>query len=381
MLDRLYKVITSLKLTVTLLALGLVLVFWGTLAQVDLGLYKAQNDFFRSFFIYWSPAGSSLRIPVFPGGYFIGWLLLVNLFAAHFRYYQPGKRKYGIVLIHLGIVLLLLGQLLTDLLSNESMMHLRHGDTKNYSEASSHYELAVVDTTDPETDKVVAIPEKRLLQRGDISNPAMPFTVRIKVFHGNSSLTEKATAGYEEVTTTAGFGSGIWWRGVPHETEMEKRDMPSGIIELLTPQGSLGTYLVSAFLSRPQELTYNGRQYQMALRPERFYKPFSVHLLEFKHDKYPGTEIPKNFSSRVRLQRPDNGEDREVLIYMNNPLRYNGETYYQASFDPDNQGTILQVVHNPSWLTPYFSCVMVGTGLIVQFLTHLVGFARKRKTA
>src|SRR5258706_15546188 len=132
MLDRLYRIITSLKLAVVLLALGLVLVFWGTLAQVHLGLYKAQNDFFRSFFIYWSPTGSSLRLPVFPGGYFIGWLLLINLFAAHFRYHQPGKKKYGIVMIHLGIVLLLLGQLLTDLLSQESMMHLRNGDTKNY---------------------------------------------------------------------------------------------------------------------------------------------------------------------------------------------------------------------------------------------------------
>jgi len=59
LLDRLYKIFTSLRLTVVLLALGLLLVFWGTLAQVNLGLYKAQNDFFRSFFIYWQPAGSS----------------------------------------------------------------------------------------------------------------------------------------------------------------------------------------------------------------------------------------------------------------------------------------------------------------------------------
>src|SRR5437867_1096837 len=239
MLDRVYRVITSLKLTVALLALGLVLVFWGTLAQVHLGLYKAQNEFFRSFFIYWTPSGSSLRIPIFPGGYLIGGLLLINLFCAHFRYYQPGKKKFGIAMIHLGVVLLLLGQLLTDVLSKESMMHLRNGDTKNYSESSGHYELAVVDATESETDKVVAIPESRLLQRGEISHPEMPFTVRVKAFHGNSSLTEKSTVGYEEVTTTAGFGSGIWWRGLPHETEMEKHDMPSGIVELLTPQGSL----------------------------------------------------------------------------------------------------------------------------------------------
>ena len=66
---------------------------------------------------------------------------------------------------------------------------------------------------------------------------------------------------------------------------------------------------------------------------------------------------------------------------MNNPLRYWGETYYQASYDPDNQGTVLQVVRNPSWLTPYFSCVLVGGGLTLHFLMHLVRFARKRRTA
>ncbi len=372
MLDRLYRIFTSLKLTVVLLALGLVLVFWGTLAQVNLGLYKAQNDFFRSFFIYWSRAGSSLRLPIFPGGYLIGGLLIINLLAAHLRYYQPGQKKYGIVMIHLGVVLLLAGQLLTDVLSTESMMHLRHGDTKNYSEASREHELAIVDTTDAETDKVITIPVSRLLRGGDLSHREMPFTIRVRTFYANSSLTQKPTEGFTEVI------SNIWWRAEPHETEMDKRDMPSGLVELLAPQGSLGTFLVSAYLTRPQEFDHNGRRYEMALRLERFYKPYSVHLLEFKHDKYPGTEIPKNFSSRVRLQRPDTGEDREVLIYMNSPLRYAGETYYQASFDTDNQGTILQVVHNPSWLTPYFSCVLVGAGLVYQFVSHLIGFAAKQ---
>ena len=116
MLKSLYRFFSSVKLTVTCLVLGCVIVFWGTIAQVHLGLYKAQNEFFRSFFVYWTPTGSGFHVPIFPGGYLIGTVLLVNLFLAHFRYYQPGKRKIGIVLIHLGIVLLLLGQMLTDFL-------------------------------------------------------------------------------------------------------------------------------------------------------------------------------------------------------------------------------------------------------------------------
>jgi hypothetical protein len=178
------------------------------------------------------------------------------------------------------------------------------------------------------------------------------------------------------------MGGDLWWKELPHETTMDRRDMPSAIVEISTPRGSLGSFLVSAFLSRPQEFTHDGRHYHLELRPQRFYKPFSLHLVEFRFDRYPGTEIPKNFSSRVRVQRPDTGEDREVLIYMNSPLRYEGETFYQADWDKeDEKGTILQVVHNPSWLTPYFACVLVAAGMLYQFLSHLIRFATKRRTA
>jgi hypothetical protein len=159
---------------------------------------------------------------------------------------------------------------------------------------------------------------------------------------------------------------------------MDKRDLPSAVVEILTTQGSLGTWLVSEWIEKAQRLNINNRTYELALRPRRHYKPFSIQLLNFTHDIYKGTDIPKNFSSRVLLQRPSTGEKREVLIYMNNPLRYAGETYYQASFDRDDKGSILQVVHNPSWLTPYFSCVLVAAGLILQFMMHLVPFLKKR---
>jgi hypothetical protein len=378
MLKSLYQFFSSLKLTVACLVLGCVIVFWGTIAQVHLGLYKAQNEFFRSLFVYWTPSGSGFHVPIFPGGYFIGTVLLINLFVAHFRYYQPGKRKIGIMLIHLGVVLLLLGQMLTDYLSRESALHLRIGQTKNYSEAERAFELAVFDTTDKDSDKVVAIPCSLLVRRGEVNDPEIPFTVRVKTFYPNSLLVQQSQPGFEPVKTTAGFGSGIWWREEPRETEMNRMDMPSATVEIVAPKASLGTFLVSAWLDRPQSFTCSGRSFELLLRQERYYLPFSLHLIEFRHDKYPGTDIPKNFSSRVRLQNLENREDREVRIFMNNPLRYAGETFYQASFDPDDHGTVLQVVHNPSWLTPYLSCVLVATGLIIQFLSHLIPFLKRR---
>ena len=82
-------------------------------------------------------------------------------------------------MVHFGLILLLLGQLLTDLLSRESTLHLREGETKNYSETEREAELAVVDTTDPEADKVSPYP-KGVGEREEIRPGDLPFTMRVK---------------------------------------------------------------------------------------------------------------------------------------------------------------------------------------------------------
>jgi hypothetical protein len=139
--------------------------------------------------------------------------------------------------------------------------------------------------------------------------------------------------------------------------------------------------LVSDALGAPQTFSFGGRTWMIALRPARYYKPYSVTLQKFTHERYAGTDIPKDFSSRVTLIDPERAVNRDVLIYMNHPLRYRGETYYQAGFQKDDSATILQVVHNPSFIAPYVACVIVAAGLLVQFGYHLIGFSRKRKAA
>jgi cytochrome c biogenesis protein ResB len=284
-------------------------------------------------------------------------------------------------MVHVGVILLLLGQLLTDVLSSESSLRLREGQAKNYSETERECELAVIDATDPDTDKVVAIPQAVLAQQKDIRHPEMPFTVRVKKFYANSLPSYLSTNSVEPGVATRDVGTRATVKDLPRVTDMDYRDVPSAVVELATPQGSLGSWLVSEHIDQPQTFSLGNRSFQLALRMRRHYEPYSLQLLKFQHDVYAGTDIPKNFASRVVLQRPETGEKREVLIYMNSPLRYAGQTYYQAGFDRDDHGTNLQVVHNPSWLTPYFSCILVGAGLLVQFLTHLIGFATKRKLA
>src|SRR5215831_12600224 len=112
MLDRLLNLLTSLRLTVFCLACALVLVFAGTLAQINLGLYVTQERYFHSLFVFWTPAGTNWHIPVWPGGYLLGGILLVNLAAAHIKRFTLSPKKIGLFVIHAGLILLFVGQFL-----------------------------------------------------------------------------------------------------------------------------------------------------------------------------------------------------------------------------------------------------------------------------
>jgi hypothetical protein len=169
----------------------------------------------------------------------------------------------------------------------------------------------------------------------------------------------------------------------PRATAQDERNVPTAVIEIVPKEGasSLGTWLVSDALGAPQTFSCAGKNWKIAMRVAREYKPYSVTLQKFTHERYAGTDIPKNFASKVTLIDPERNVSRDVLIYMNHPLRYRGETFYQAGFEPTDTATILQVVHNPSFLAPYVACIIVAAGLLVQFGYHLFGFARQKRTA
>jgi len=372
----------SLKLTVGLLALSIVLIFWATLAQVQLGVWGVQEHFFRTFFVLSKIPGTQVPVPVFPGGYFIGGLLLINLIAAHIKRFSPTRRKAGIQLIHVGLILLLVGELLTGIWQEEYQMRLDEGETKSYSESYRDNELAIIDTSDPAYDDVVAIPGSRLSPDREIPLPQLPFRVVIRDFYPNAALQMRDQAPNAPASlATQDIGARIATTPLALTYKQDERNLAAAYVELIGADGSLGIWLVSAQLLKTQTFTYAGRTWSLSLRFRRNYKPFSLQLIDFSHDVYAGTTIPKNFSSRVHLKTPDGLDDREVLIYMNNPLRYAGLTFYQAGFDNNDRTTVLQVVHNPSWILPYVSCILMSLGLLIQFSFSLFRFSGQRRSA
>ncbi len=383
MADKIFKFFSSLKLTVACMVCASILVFVGTLAQVNEGLYDAQVRYFRSLLIYWYPSGGSFGIPVFPGGYLLGWVLLINLLTAHYTRFKFAWSKLGIFMTHFGLILLLIGQFATERLQTESMLELVEGGSKNYSEAGREVELVFIDRSNPDEDTVISIPQSWLKSGREISNPALPFTVHIDTFYPNSDIqTHAPMVSTNAVAATQGTGAKVELSNAPLATTMDSRNVPSAVISFGGEDAPSGTWLVSPMLNGPEVISAGSKNYDAELRFTRYYMPYSIQLVDFKHDKYIGTDTPKNYSSRVILDDPTNDETREVTIWMNHPLRYAGTTYFQAGFERGRDDlTRLQVVKNPTWLTPYISVIIIGLGLIIQFMIHLVRFANQRKRA
>ena len=410
-MNKIVKFFVSLKLTVTLLAFAIVLVFVGTIAQADEGLYIAQGHYFKQ----WLVIGAHLfghKVPlILPGGYLIGTLLLVNLVVTHIYRFQLTTKKIGIQLAHAGVILLLVGQLATDLLARELQMHFVEGETRKYSDSAGEYELIFISG-----DEVTAIPQRILAAGDQLKIDSLPFTIGLKSVWKNSDVNFRAPMLQNAPPlTTNGVAANFDFKNAIEVKSMDERNIPTMVVEFSTPAGSLGTWVVSdwigdaslveavrntyaamglemaqkiaAQLIVPQTIEVNGKKFTFTLRPARVYHPYSLTLLKATHTVYPGTDIPKDFRSRVLIDNPQTGEKREVEISMNHPLRYGGYTYYQYQMTAGEavvkagqaQSSVLQVVRNPSWLTPYIGCAMVGVGLIIQFLYHLIGFVSKRK--
>ena len=388
-IERPLKAIASLRLTVVLFACAMFLILAGTLAQVHEGIWTVVDRYFRSLVVrielqIFVPSDIA-RVPgaiLFPGGFLIAGVLLVNLLAAHAIRFKLSARRLGIILTHLGVILLLVGEFVTGLAAQEGNMSIDEGGSSNYVEDIRSAELAVIDPSDPKDDLVVVVPDRELARaREPISTGLLPFQVRVDQWMPNSQLLGPAQAPAEvRGKADFGFGTSVFAVPAPRATGVDGQttDVPSAYVTLLKNGQKLGSYLVSVYLDEAQPIVVDGKSYDLRLRFKRTYKPYTLHLVDFRHDKFVGTEIARNFSSKVRLVDPTRQVDREVLIRMNSPLRYAGETFYQASFKENDSGTVLQVVRNPGWLLPYVSCGMVGVGMLYHFAMRLAPAVRRR---
>ena len=74
---RVYNFFSGYLLAVILLSLLLLLTYFGTMAQVEMGLYEASEKYFESMFLYQNIGPVTI---ILPGVYLVSALMFVNLF-------------------------------------------------------------------------------------------------------------------------------------------------------------------------------------------------------------------------------------------------------------------------------------------------------------
>ena len=294
------------------------------------------------------------------------------------------RRRAGLVLTHAGIGLLIFSELLVRLTAVEAEMPIVEGETAHYVRYDRAVELVVIDPSDPETDDVVAVPEHRLKDDEIITHENLPFDVEVVEFHPNADI-QPARRGRKNLATA---GLGLQWVSKSIDENPKYRHNVGAVYLKLTRKDNskdIGTYLVSHALTSNGEfevVPLEAKDYYVGLRFKRIYKPYSITLLDVRKDDYVGTDTARNFSSDVRVVDEGRQVDRVVKIWMNNPLRFAGETFYQLNYGVDaktrKETTTLQVVANTNWMIPYVACMIVSIGMLYHFAILLLRFLAKR---
>jgi len=305
-------------------------------------------------------------------------------------------RQGGNVLIHIGVGLLMVGQFVFGDRQLEQRLSLIEGQSANTFVNLDEVELTFI-RHDADQQVVTAVPGSRLLAAAKsgqvIDDQALPVDIKVLAFYQNASIKEVAS----ENLANTGIGLEVSAVEVPKIGGTDSRiNVPAGYIELLDKQTgeSLGRHLVSQFHSDREILmpgtnskdifdsvTVGETTYDLGLRYHREVKPYWVHLEDVRRVNYSGTDTPRDYSSFVRIIDPETGDDRKERIWMNNPLRYRGETFFQSNYTalPDGKEmTGIQVVQNSGWLIPYVACSITALGMFVHFWGTLTRFLKRR---
>lgn len=335
----------SLKLTTVCLFLLAVLVLWGTLDQVDQGLYLAQQRFFNSWFVpgLW----------VLPGARLVIWILFINLVTVLLTRFRYSWSNFGLILSHTGMIVLILSAFVSFHFSSESFMQLREAEQSNQASDYILWELAVW-----QDDKKFTIREKELSVGKFFEVDGLKVYVKDKFLNARYFDTPFA---------------GRIFKPLEIEKDFEKNNRAITLILDNRELTLVGEQEPSAFV------TINDKQYIFELRRKAYKLPFAIQLLDVERDLHPGTQVAKSYRSKVKII--DKDAKRKFSISMNKPYRSGNYTVYQSSYGQDldgNEFTVLAVVKNYGRLLPYISSLIISIGLFWHFGQALLKYLRSK---
>ncbi len=133
-------------------------------------------------------------------------------------------------------------------------------------------------------------------------------------------------------------------------------------------EGPAGTESVWLPEGTQRLVSVGGHPLSLRYGSKRQHLPFSVTLLDFRKQLYPGTNMPAGFESEVELHDEERGVTLKQLIWMNEPLKYRGYSLFQSSYLEDPvEATVLSVRKDPGVPLVYIGFLTIVAGLVVMF--------------
>lgn len=364
MLQSINAFLSSARLLHFTLPVLMVYLVIGTIAQKYIGLYASTQIFFSAPVIWVYDAFPLPGMPVIVA------LIFLNL-AFKLIFKSPWTlRNAGIILTHIGAILLLLGGLFTALFSNEGYLDIAEGES---SAIVSDYHMREFVITNTETNAVLHRFNHDDMHAGQtVTFGDFPINLEVIEYCKNCEIVERP----EDDKSNAYMGMAQHMKLMPKAAEHNDEENFAGLTFSVGVEGIQQVFVALEEVPRLPKFTIEGVSYQFELRRQQRALPFRVELLDFEAQHYPGTQMAQSYQSRVLIH--DEGKKWESTISMNAPLRYKGYTLFQSSFarTPDGREvSVLAVVWNAGRSFPYLSGIVMCIGLLL----HL--FMRQRKSA
>jgi hypothetical protein len=373
--------------TILLLLLG-VLTFFATLEQVEYGLYPTLNKYFHWKSAFLIPELNDKMVPLpLPGGYWVGALLLLNLTLGGVIRIRKGWRQAGNLITHFGIIFMLVAGGVAHHFSERGNMAVGEGETSNTAEDYFEYVVEVAEITDGRPTSIRVIRGDHLTGLSAGNNrifrlPGLPFDLEIGGYLKNAvpvSINERAPARGELQADN------YYLMERPDEINAEANTAACYARIVRRDGVKSDPFILAGASFHPFTVEEDGRVFTVDMRKRLWPMPFTLRLDEFTAAFHPGTMKPRKFVSRIT--RIENDSEAKVTIQMNEPMRYEGLTFFQASYGPPGAGpgqrmySVFEIVRNPADKWPEYSLYIVTFGMLITFLTKLGGYlaANSRK--
>ena len=395
----LFRLFSSYALAAVVLVFMTLVTLLGTFYQIDNGLYQAKKHYFYSYITDVSVFGK-FKVPI-PGGMLLMLLLFINMFIGAVVKVRKRWRGVGLLISHIGMLMLLLGGFVTWKYASDGYMALYPGMKSSKVESYREWQLEIMPVSeDNKAEKAIVIPSGALEEVGEegeksFTSPELPFQVVVSNFHRNANVIPvsapiSAEAKGKEI-------DGYKLLGMEPNKSAEQ-NVPACYVTFSAGADSEPVEAIlwgysSKFDAREKPMPFlfelGGEKYAALLTKKSWSVPFHVQLDEFIFEKHPGITMAKSYMSHVT--RLEEGQENKVIeIKMNEPMRYAGFTFFQESYGPPDgkPGEMFSqfaVASNPADKWPIIALTITGLGLLVHFVVKLIEFIgrarRKREKA